>query len=174
MIDQDGFRENVGIILCNSQGELFWARRIGQNAWQFPQGGLKNREKPEQALYRELYEEVGLQPNDVQVITKTKSWLRYRLPENLVRHDSKPLCIGQKQIWFLLLLLADENNIRLDNTDKPEFDRWRWVDYTHPLEEVIAFKREVYREALMELVPYINQTIQDSNRITGSDSQRLR
>ena len=72
MIDSDGFRPNVGIILANSMGQVLWARRIGQNAWQFPQGGINEAETPEEAMFRELKEEVGLSPEDVEVIAVTR------------------------------------------------------------------------------------------------------
>lgn len=153
MIDAEGFRANVGIMIANSRGELLWARRIGQNAWQFPQGGIQKNESPRQALYRELEEEVGLTESQVEVIGSTRGWLRYRLPQKLLRKDSKPLCIGQKQKWYLLKMLADEKEINFDNDTKPEFDRWRWVSYWYPLGQVIAFKRDVYRMALKELSP---------------------
>ncbi len=155
MIDGDGYRPNVGIILSNQAGQLLWARRIGQNAWQFPQGGIAPHETPEEAMYRELREEVGLQPGDVHLIARTRDWLRYRLPRRLIRRHSKPVCIGQKQIWFMLRLLCDESKVRFDLTDHPEFDYWRWIDYWGPLREVVAFKRRVYRQALEEFAPYI-------------------
>ena len=153
MIDLDGFRPNVGIILTNAAGQVLWARRIHQNAWQFPQGGIRDFETPEQALYRELHEEIGLAPDDVKVLACTRGWLRYRLPSRLVRFNSQPLCIGQKQKWFLLRLLSDERCVRVDLSGKPEFDSWRWVSYWYPLGQVVSFKREVYRRALKELAP---------------------
>lgn len=153
MIDLDGFRPNVGIILTNATGQVLWARRIHQNAWQFPQGGIRDSETPEQALYRELHEEIGLAPDDVKVLACTRGWLRYRLPNRLVRFNSQPLCIGQKQKWFLLRLLSDERRVRVDLSGKPEFDSWRWVSYWYPLGQVVSFKREVYRRALKELAP---------------------
>lgn len=161
MIDSDGYRPNVGIILCNSQGRLLWARRIGQDAWQFPQGGIKAAETPKQALFRELREEVGLQSHHVKVMGTTKGWLKYDLPKRFLRHGSQPLCIGQKQVWFLLRLLGNDADVRLDVAERPEFDRWRWVDYWYPLEEVVHFKRDVYRGALEELAPLIHS--QDAN-----------
>lgn len=151
MIDADGFRPNVGIILANNQGQVLWARRINQNSWQFPQGGIHAHETVEQALFRELYEEIGLRQQDVEVLACTRGWLRYRLPQKLVRKNSQPLCIGQKQKWFLLRLLSDESKVRMDNSSHPEFDGWRWVSYWYPLGQVISFKKEVYRRALKEL-----------------------
>lgn len=152
MIDADGFRPNVGIILTNSQGQLLWARRVGgHDAWQFPQGGIRQDEHPEAALYRELTEEVGLEQKDVEIIGCTRGWLRYRLPRQLIRHQSKPLCIGQKQKWFLLRMASPDQNIRLDLHETAEFDHWRWVSYWYPLSKVVSFKRDVYRRALKEL-----------------------
>lgn len=151
MIDSEGFRANVGIMIANAKGELLWARRVGQDAWQFPQGGIQEGESAEQALFRELKEEVGLTEKDVEVVACTRGWLRYRLPQRLLRRDTKPLCIGQKQKWFLLRMLADDTDIRFDSDEQPEFDSWQWVSYWYPLGQVIPFKREVYRRALKEL-----------------------
>lgn len=153
VIDPDGFRPNVGIILTNGSGQVLWARRIGQDAWQFPQGGIQRNETPEQALYRELHEEVGLMPEDVEIIACTRGWLRYRLPARLIRSHSQPICVGQKQKWFLLRLTADEQRVCMTKTPKPEFDGWRWVSYWYPLGQVVAFKRDVYRRAMKELAP---------------------
>ena len=155
MIDSDGFRPNVGIILCNNQRRLFWGRRVGQNAWQFPQGGIKMNETPEQAMYRELEEEVGLKPHQVEIIGCTRQWLKYRLPERYIRKHCEPLCIGQKQIWFLLKAKCKEDAFCLDKTDTPEFEEWRWVKYWQPVREVIYFKRTVYTRALEELAPLL-------------------
>lgn len=151
VIDADGFRPNVGIIVANDQGRLLWARRIGQDSWQFPQGGIAQGESPEEALFRELEEEVGLTADAVKVLACTRGWLRYRLPKRYIRKGQQPLCIGQKQKWFLLHMQADDAEVKVDDHPKPEFDHWRWVSYWYPLSQVIAFKREVYRSALKEL-----------------------
>ena len=154
MIDSKGYRPNVGIVLCNAAGEVFWARRRGQDAWQFPQGGINSKESPLDAMYRELYEEVGLEAGHVEVLGQTSDWLRYLIPDHLLRHRSKPLCIGQKQIWFSLKLVGDESDFNLSCSKNPEFDQWRWVDYWTPVDEIIDFKRGVYKLALEELEKY--------------------
>lgn len=155
MIDVDGYRPNVGLIIFNDEGKLLWAKRVGQDAWQFPQGGILRHEKPENAALRELREEVGLDAADVEVVASTTRWLRYKLPSHLVRQKSFPVCIGQKQRWFLLKLLGDVDRIRFDLSIKPEFDDIRWIDYWDAADQVVSFKRNVYRRALEELrLPY--------------------
>jgi len=140
-------------------GQVLWARRIGQNAWQFPQGGINASESPEQAMYRELKEEIGLSPEDVEVIAVTRGWLRYRLPKRMIRHHSHPVCVGQKQKWFLLRMLSDDSAVEIDSTNSPEFDGWRWVSYWYPLGQVVAFKRDVYRKAMRELSPKLTRLV---------------
>lgn len=150
MIDFDGYRPNVGIVICNRKGQVLWAKRCGQNSWQFPQGGINDNESAEQAMYRELHEEVGLQPKDVRLLYVSKHWLRYKLPKRLLRYDSKQMCIGQKQRWFLLQLVSDEKNINMQTTKSPEFDGWRWVSFWYPVRQVVSFKRDVYRKVMKE------------------------
>jgi putative (di)nucleoside polyphosphate hydrolase len=150
-IDSAGFRANVGIILMRDGGDLFLGGRAGGRGWQFPQGGIRRDEALEQALFRELSEEIGLVEADVEVLGSTRSWLRYRLPPQYVRRNSQPICIGQKQRWFLLRMRASEDRFRFDSTSEPEFERWRWVPYWTPVQEVIYFKRRVYARALHEL-----------------------
>ena len=151
MIDKEGFRANVGIVLSDGQGQILWAKRVGQDAWQFPQGGINEGESPVQALYRELHEEIGLRQDDVKILAQTRGWLRYRLPQRYIRRHSQPLCIGQKQKWFLLELTGCTSSIRFDCGTKPEFDSWSWVNYWYPVRQIVDFKRDVYRKALKEL-----------------------
>jgi len=157
VIDSDGFRPNVGIILSSAEGKVFWARRYGQNTWQFPQGGIHDSETPDEAMYRELFEETGLLAEHVEIIGKTSKWLRYRLPKRMIRRNKLPVCIGQKQIWFVLRLVGSEENVNLSAVERPEFDGWRWVDYWYPMNEVVFFKRNVYRKALSELEPLLSK-----------------
>lgn len=156
VIDKQGYRPNVGIVIANNQGDVLWGRRVGgRDSWQFPQGGIHAGETPEEAMFRELDEEVGLAPGDVQILGQTPGWLRYRLPERYLRRHEKPLCIGQKQRWFLLQLTAGDDAVRLDAHEEPEFDHWQWVSYWYPLSAVVDFKRGVYRDALTTLLPLL-------------------
>ncbi|HAU92593.1 MAG: RNA pyrophosphohydrolase [Pseudomonadota bacterium] len=150
MIDTDGFRANVGIVICNKIGQVFWARRYGQHSWQFPQGGIDEGETVEQAMYRELHEEVGLTPKDVSILSVTRNWVRYKLPKRLIRQGSNPVCIGQKQKWFLLQLDCQDKDVDVLKSGHPEFDDWRWVSYWYPVRNVVSFKRDVYRRVMKE------------------------
>lgn len=154
-IDSRGYRANVGIVVSDETGLVLLGGRVGQPGWQFPQGGIRVDESPRQAMFRELDEEIGLGPDDVQILGTTRGWLRYRLPERYIRRDAHPLCVGQKQRWFLLRLRTGKERLRADTTATPEFDRWRWVDYWQPVQEVIHFKRRVYVRALTQLGPFL-------------------
>ena len=172
MLDRDGYRPNVGIILANQRNEVFWGKRVNQHAWQFPQGGIKHGETPVEAMYRELEEEIGLQQAHVRVLGRTREWLRYEVPEKWLRPcregaggpSGAPSSVdgargayrGQKQIWYLLRMTGRDCDISLRASGHPEFDAWRWHDYWVPLEAVIDFKREVYRQALIELHRYLH------------------
>ena len=152
VIDREGFRPNVGIVICNADDQVLWGRRInGRDSWQFPQGGVHRGESPEEAMYRELEEEVGLRPEAVELLGRTQGRLHCRLPKRLIRKTESPVCIGQKQIWFLLRLTAPESAIKLDAHEDPEFDDWRWVTYWFPVSAVVDFKQAVYRQALAQL-----------------------
>jgi putative (di)nucleoside polyphosphate hydrolase len=156
MIDEHGYRPNVAIVLCNAAGKVFWARRSGSNGWQFPQGGMHEHETPEQAMYRELHEEIGLSSDHVSVVGRTREWLRYDIPEVYRRRNQgSPDFRGQKQIWFLLRLTGSEEAVHLDLSHRPEFDDWRWEEYWRTLDEIVDFKRDVYRRALTELEPLL-------------------
>ena len=155
MIDSDGYRANVGIVITNEKKQILLAKRFRQDAWQLPQGGIDKNETELDALYRELQEEVGLDSSHVTLIAKTPKWLRYELPDEHVRRTQKPMCIGQKQVWYLLKLDSSDDEISLDLHDDVEFDDWKWVDYWKPVDEVINFKRDVYEDMLKALAPIL-------------------
>ena len=158
MLDREGFRPNVGIVLLNARNEVFWGKRLREHSWQFPQGGIKYGETPVQAMYRELHEEIGLLPEHVKVVGRTRDWLRYEVPDKFIRREVRGHYRGQKQIWFLLRMVGRDCDICLRTTTHPEFDAWRWNSYWVPLDAVIEFKRDVYHLALTELSRFVRRT----------------
>ena len=159
MIDQNGYRLNVGIVITNKHGQLFWGKRVKAHGWQFPQGGVSAYETLEETMFRELAEEVGLAKKDVKVLAITKRWLHYKLPTHMRRPAQTPVCIGQKQKWFLLLLTGGDDKINLNAAEKPEFSNWRWVKYWEPLKQVVYFKRDIYSKVLTEFEPIIKSKV---------------
>jgi putative (di)nucleoside polyphosphate hydrolase len=157
MLDRDGYRPNVALVIANAKNQVFWGKRVREHAWQFPQGGIDRGETPEQAMYRELKEEVGLDPGHVKILGRTREWLRYDVPSHWVKREYRGSYRGQKQIWYLLRLLGRDTDVSLRATSHPEFDAWRWHEYWVPLEAVIDFKRDVYRMALTELERFLHQ-----------------
>ena len=155
MIDEQGYRSGVGIILVNANRQVFLGKRLGMDAWQFPQGGVREGETLEETMHRELQEEIGLREEDVKILAQSQSWHRYELPKRLIRRRTQPVCIGQKQKWFLLRLVNDEAKINLLATEDPEFDSWAWVSYWYPLRQIVSFKRKVYEEVMQEFAPCI-------------------
>ncbi len=154
-IDEQGYRANVGIILLNGNRRVFLGKRVGNRGWQFPQGGIQPGEEVVAAMYRELEEETGLKSDHVEIVAETEDWLRYKLPKRYMRLNSKPLCVGQKQRWFLLRFLGENKDIALTTHPEPEFESFRWVNYWEPARRVIYFKRPVYRKALKALAPNV-------------------
>ena len=157
-IYEDGYRLNVCMVLCNDANQVLIAQRNeGRHWWQFPQGGMHQGESPLEAMYRELYEEVGLRPHQVSVIAQTPRWLRYRVPSGRIPREVS--AIGQKQRWFLLRLRTRDHAIDLSRSEaETEFARWKWVDFWAPLQHTrhfVRFKHHVYREALEHLSTHI-------------------
>ena len=168
MLDREGYRPNVGIILLNARNQVFWGKRLKTHSWQFPQGGIKVGESPEQAMFRELHEEVGLLPEHVQIVARTRDWLRYDVPDHFIRKEARGHYRGQKQIWFLLRLIGRDSDMNLRATKHPEFDAWRWNEYWVPLEAVIEFKRGVYEMALTELARFLPRAHPQNRYLRGS------
>jgi len=156
MLDRDGYRPNVAIVIVNQRNQVFWGKRIREHSWQFPQGGINPGETPERAMYRELREEVGLDSGHVRILGRTRDWLRYEVPQHWIKREWRGSYRGQKQIWYLLRLTGRDTDMNLRASEKPEFDAWRWNEFWVPLESVIEFKREVYRQALLELERFLH------------------
>lgn len=157
MVDREGYRPNIGIVLVNGRNEVLLGQRVRDHQWQLPQGGIDHGETPLQAMYRELHEEIGLLPEHVKVMGRTRNWLRYDVPERFLRHENGGNFRGQKQIWFLLRLMGQDCDICLHTTSHAEFDGWGWERYWAPLDYVIDFKRDVYRMALRELARFLSR-----------------
>ena len=173
MLDREGFRPNVGIVLLNQKNQVFWGKRIRTHSWQFPQGGIDRGETPEQAMIRELHEEVGLYREHIRIVARTRDWLRYEVPDRYIRRDARGHYKGQKQIWYLLQLTGFDTDLNLRATEHPEFDAWRWNDYWVPLDAVVEFKRGVYEMALTELARYLPRQDARNNRyLRGSPRGR--
>ena len=168
MLDREGFRPNVGIVLLNQRNQVFWGKRLRSHSWQFPQGGIKHGETPEQAMYRELHEEVGLTTDHVRILARTRDWLRYEVPDRFIRREARGHYRGQKQIWFLLQLTGRDSDMNLRATSHPEFDAWRWNEYWIPLDVVIDFKRDVYQNALTELSRFLPRPAQSGRMSRGA------
>ena len=172
MLDREGFRPNVGIIMLNAQNQVWWGKRVREHSWQFPQGGMKHGESPEQAMFRELEEETGLLPHHVKIIGRTRDWLRYEVPDHFIRREIRGHYRGQKQIWFLVRMIGRDCDVNLRASSHPEFDAWRWHDYWIPLDTVIEFKRDVYQMALEELERFIRRP--ESNGTTRREPRGQR
>lgn len=173
MIDRDGYRPNVGIVLCNRKNEVFWGKRVKEHSWQFPQGGIKHGETPEEAMYRELTEEVGLLRKHVRILGRTRDWLRYEVPDQWIRREWRGNYRGQKQIWYLLRLVGRDTDVSLRASDHPEFDAWRWSEYWVPMESVIDFKRDVYKLALTELASFLTRELRFTRGPVGKKPVRF-
>ena len=155
MIDEDGYRPNVASVIINKDNKILWAKRVDEDNWQFPQGGIQKGETPEQAMYREVYEEVGLKKNSFEILGRSADWLKYDVPERFVKTYWQGRYKGQKQIWFLLKFIGSDDLINLNLHDSPEFDDWKWENFWHPLQDVVDFKKEVYSAALNELWKFV-------------------
>jgi putative (di)nucleoside polyphosphate hydrolase len=155
MLDREGFRPNVGIILLNSRNQVFWGKRLRTHSWQFPQGGIKYGETPEQAMFRELHEEVGLLPEHVRDHRPHARLAALRGARPLhPQGRARPLPRPEADL-VPAALMGRDSDMNLRATDHPEFDAWRWNDYWVPLDVVIEFKRGVYEMALTELARFL-------------------
>ena len=150
-MDKKNYRRGVGMIIINNDGRFWLGKRIGTEAWQFPQGGIDKGEDIKNAMYRELLEEVGLKKEEVEYVGEAAETIFYDIPKTIRSKVLGGKFKGQEQKWFLLKLKKDNQQIKLDNEDFPEFDKYEWVSYWQPIDRIVDFKREAYRKALSEL-----------------------
>lgn len=144
------YRPCVGIMLLNAEGRIFVGERIDTpGAWQMPQGGIDAGETPEEAALRELWEEIGVKSDHVEVLAQSADWLTYDLPDHLLGKVWKGKYRGQKQLWFVLRFKGPESAINID-TDHPEFGQWKWTDSAGLVSDIVSFKRDIYQALVTE------------------------
>ena len=145
------YRENVGIMLINDQNMVFVGQRLDnyQDAWQMPQGGIDSGENVEDAAFRELEEETGIVKNLAQIEAVSKDWITYDLPTELISKLWKGRYRGQKQKWFLMRFCGSNKQINI-GTSHPEFAAWKWVVVSELEENIVEFKKAVYRQVIKE------------------------
>jgi putative (di)nucleoside polyphosphate hydrolase len=152
------YRPCVGVMLINAEGLIWAGQRIdapaGVAAWQMPQGGIDEGEKPRDAAFRELWEETGITKDMVTLIDKTEDWITYDLPPELLGKVWKGKYRGQKQKWFLMRFDGPEEAIRIDS-DHPEFSRWKWIDAAEMIAAIVPFKRAVYERVVAAFRPHL-------------------
>lgn len=151
-IAQLPYRPCVGVMLANASGDVFVGQRIDNPgpAWQMPQGGIDPGEEPKAAALRELWEETGVTADKVDLVAQTKGWVPYDLPHDLVPKLWKGRFRGQEQKWFLFRFLGVDGDVNIA-TDHPEFSEWRWLPPSELIDNIVPFKRDVYRAVLSEL-----------------------
>tara|TARA_X000000368_G_scaffold66177_1_gene47469 strand:- start:1690 stop:2157 length:468 start_codon:yes stop_codon:yes gene_type:complete len=155
MVSQLPMRKGVGIIVLNKNNEVFVGKRKDNpiDKWQMPQGGIDNNETPFDAMKRELAEETSI--TKIKILKEIENWLEYELPQNLLGKIWKGKFRGQRQKWFIVKFMGNENEINL-NTKHPEFIEWKWINYKLLPEVIVDFKKEVYLKLKIELNKFIN------------------
>ena len=153
-----GYRSNVGMMIINKDKKVLMCTRIhseGQTyRLQMPQGGIDKDETPVQAVYREMWEEIGLKHEDVRFMATTKKWYKYDLPEEVRRKKS---IRGQRQKWFLFLMVAPDSKIDFTTDKVQEFVDFEWVDIDSVKEMVVEFKQPVYSQVVEEFKPFVER-----------------
>ena len=150
------YRPCVGVMLINPQGRIFAGQRVDNPvpAWQMPQGGIDDGEKPRVAALRELWEETGITADLVEFVAKTDDWVTYDLPPDLLGKVWGGKYRGQRQKWFLFRFLGEDRQVNID-TDHPEFSKWCWIGADEMIAAIVPFKRKVYEEVVQAFRPYL-------------------
>jgi putative (di)nucleoside polyphosphate hydrolase len=150
------YRQNVGLMVLNAQGEVFVGQRKDNAvaAWQMPQGGIDKGEDAQTAALRELEEETGISPDLVRVVAESADWIPYDLPHALVPKLWKGRYRGQEQKWFLLQFTGTDADVNIQ-TEHPEFSAWRWLKSADLVDNIVPFKRDVYVKVVEAFKEYL-------------------
>ena len=158
MVDPESlpYRPCVGVVLIDARGLIFAGQRLDSPspAWQMPQGGIDEGEKPKEAAYRELWEETGVTRDKVSFVAKTHGWVTYDLPPELLGKVWGGKYRGQKQKWFLFRFTGQDRDVQIA-TEHPEFSTWRWILADEMVESIVPFKRAVYDQVIRRFRAYL-------------------
>ena len=141
------YRPNVGIVIFNSDKNIWIGKRLDNNTkegWQLPQGGIDYQEEPLDAAIREVYEETGI--TTIKNIATIDNWIKYNLPLDIAKNKWGGKYIGQKQKWYLFYFYGDENEININIDKQPEFSKWKWADEQYIKDNVTNFRKDVYKK----------------------------
>jgi putative (di)nucleoside polyphosphate hydrolase len=149
------YRPCVGVMLINAAGMVFAGQRIDTSgAWQMPQGGIDDGEKPRDAALRELWEETGVTTDLVDYVTKSADWITYDLPPELLGKVWGGKYKGQRQKWFLYRFTGRDDQVNIA-TEHAEFARWQWMPADALVASIVPFKRAVYEQVTAEFHEYL-------------------
>ena len=144
------YRRCVGMMILNDKNKILVGRRIDHPSgyWQMPQGGIDSEEIPEEAVWREMMEEIGT--NEVKLIQTSSKWFTYDIPEDTLKTlPWGKKYVGQTQRWFVFRFIGQDYSINIE-TKNPEFSEWKWTDYNSIVDNIVPFKRNLYKEVLKE------------------------
>ena len=144
------YRRCVGMMILNTKNEILVCRRLDHPSgyWQMPQGGIDKDEVPEDAVWREMMEEIGT--NKAKLLNTSSQWLNYDIPQNTL--DTLPwgkIYVGQTQKWFVFRFTGQDSDINV-GTKNPEFDKWKWAKYESLIDNIVPFKKEIYKKVIEE------------------------